>query len=67
MLRYLSGLVTSTFTVGTSGCDGSGGRGGWDPSGCRCGYGGCFPVIFALYLNDLTCEAISSTPSISSL
>ena len=28
LLRYLSGLVTSTFTVGTSGCDGSVGRGG---------------------------------------
>ena len=58
LLRYLSGIVTSTFKVGTHSCGGCGGRGGWDTSGFGKGCGGrgdrsvfsgVFHVIFVLY------------------
>ena len=50
LLRYLSGIVTSTFTVGTAGRFAS-------PS-----FSGCasvFPTVSVLYLNDLSSEALS--------
>ena len=40
LLRYLSGIVTSTFKVGTHSCGACGGRGGWDTSGFGNGCGG---------------------------
>ena len=70
LLRYLSGIVTSTFKAGTvesSGCGGS------DPSSFGGICGGCgglrvgLPTIFVLYLNDLPSETLSSTSSVSSL
>ena len=70
LLRYLSGIVTSTFKDGTGDC---GGYTAWVSSGfcggCggRLGIYGVFPTIFVLYLNDLLSEALSSTSSISSL
>ena len=61
LLRYLSGIVASTFIVGTAGC------GGWFAfygfSGC--GLSGVFHTIFVLYLIDLPSEALSSTPILS--
>ena len=54
LLRYLNGIVNSTFKAGTAGYGGRSGRGGWDPYGFS---GGCdgrgglslaFPTIFVL-------------------
>ena len=76
LLRYLSGIVTSTFKAGTGGRGVRGGRGSWDPpvvsGGCGAHFGcaglcGVFPTIFVLYLNDLPSEALSSTSSVLSL
>ena len=64
LLRYLNGIMTSTFKDGTSDCA------GWLVSPSFPGYGdrsGVFPVIFVLYSNNLHCEALSSTLSISPL
>ena len=70
MLRYLIGIVTSTFTANTGGCGGSGGRGGWDLSGFGGGCGSIFstfPTTLVLYLSDLPSEALPSTSSFLSL
>ena len=64
MLRYLSGIVTSTFKVGTFGCGGSFESPSFPD---RSGVCGVFPSIFVLYSNDLSSEALSSTSSIPSL
>lgn len=64
--------MISTFKFHTRGCSGCGNRGGRDESefGGACsdfgGNGGCsgvFPVIFALYANDLLCQTLSLTLS----
>ena len=58
LLRYLCGILTSRFKVGTAG---------------RFAYlsfpgsAGVFPTIFVLYLNDLPYETLSSILSIWSL
>ena len=69
--------MTSTFKVGTAGCDDCDGRVGWFPSGPGNGRGGCgdcgvcirgvFPTIFVLFLNDLPSEALSWTLTTLSL
>ena len=73
LLRYLSGMVISTFKADTGG---HGGHCGWGSSGFCGGCGGysglsglcgVFPTIFVLYINHLPCEALSLTPSILSL
>ena len=69
LLRILHGIVTSTFKADLGGC---GGCGVWFASWSGSGYGGCgglsgvFPTIFALYVNDLQSEALSSV-SVKSL
>ena len=57
-MRQLSGIVTSTFKVGTGGCFAA-------PS--FPGLSGVFLIILVLYSNDLQPEVLSSTSSISSL
>ena len=52
LFKYLGGTVTSTFKVGTRG------RAGRPASPSFPGYGGLFPVIFVLYLNDLPSEEL---------
>ena len=50
LIRYLSGIMASTFKVGTGG-----GRGGWLASPSLSDYAGLssvFPVILLLYVND---------------
>ena len=59
----MSWIVTSVFRGGTCGYSGCG---GWVPSGFGGDCAGVFPVIFVLYLNYLSSEISSSTPSISS-
>ena len=58
LLRYLSGIVTSTFKVGTAGR--------FVSSSFR-DHSGVFPTIFVLYLYDLSSEALLLILSISSL
>ena len=70
MLRYLIGIVTSTFKANTGGCGGSGGRGGWDSSGFGGGCGSIsstVPTILVLYLSNLPSEALPSKSSFMSL
>ena len=55
LLRYLSGIVTSTFKDVTGGCA------GWSTSPGFPGCGGLFgvsPTIFILYSNDLLSKAL---------
>ena len=47
--RYLSGIVTSTFKVGTPGCAGRLASPGFPGFGFG-GLSGVFPTIFVLYL-----------------
>ena len=57
LLRCLSGIVTSTFKVGTVGCPGRFTSPGFPG---RDGLSGVFPTIFVLYLNDLPSEEFLS-------
>ena len=59
----MSGIVISTFKVGTAGCGGRGGcvSFGFCGRGGRGGLSGVSPAIFVLYLHNLPYEALSST------
>ena len=60
LLRYLSGIVSSTFYVK----DSTGGCTGWSAFSGFQGFGtlsGVYPTIFDFYSNDLPCEALSLT------
>ena len=63
-LKYLSGIVTSRFKVGTAGCGGQFASPGFP--GCG-GLSSVFSTGFVLYLHDFQSEVLSSTSLISSL
>ena len=64
LLKYLSGIVNSTFKVGTASCCG---RFASPSFPGRSALRGVFPTIFVLYLNHLPSEALSLTSLILSL